>query len=160
MTKKTENLIKLGDKVKDRVSGFEGIAVGVYTYLYGCRRIGVQPCTLKEDGSVKALHAFDEHQLVIIEPSVIEPALLPQATINLGDRVKDRLTGFDGIASGVFEFLGGIRNIAVQPEKIKKDNDLCDSETFDEGRLEVVKPKAFDNARSKKEPFSRTYENL
>jgi hypothetical protein len=31
--------VNLGDKVKDRITGLEGIAIGVTTWLYGCRRV-------------------------------------------------------------------------------------------------------------------------
>lgn len=36
-------MIKLGDTVKDRISGFTGIAVGRSEYLYANPRIQVQP---------------------------------------------------------------------------------------------------------------------
>ena len=35
--------IKLGQEVRDRVTGFKGIATARTTYLQGCDRISVQP---------------------------------------------------------------------------------------------------------------------
>lgn len=36
-------MVELGDRVKDKISGLKGIAVGISNYLYGCRRISIQP---------------------------------------------------------------------------------------------------------------------
>ena len=59
--------IKLGDKVKDPITGYEGTATGKTTWLYGCARIAVQAPTDK-DGKVPSLEWFDELQLVGAEP--------------------------------------------------------------------------------------------
>lgn len=40
-------MIKLGDKVKDKISGFEGLATARSEFLYGCVRILVEPTGLK-----------------------------------------------------------------------------------------------------------------
>lgn len=60
-------MVNLGDKVKDLVTGFTGIAVGKTTWLYGCHRISVQPLVDKEGKMVDAL-TFDEPQLEVIKP--------------------------------------------------------------------------------------------
>ena len=55
-------MIKLGDKVKDSITGFEGIAVSRTEYLFGCVRIGVEAKKRKDDG--EAIEAwFDEQRL-------------------------------------------------------------------------------------------------
>ena len=61
--------IKLGDLVADSVSGFKGIAIGQSTFLYGCRRIGIQP-PIDKDGKLPEAHWFDEPQLQKVEPEV------------------------------------------------------------------------------------------
>lgn len=62
--------VKLGSKVKDKVTGFIGIAVGATEYLQGCRRIGIQSQTL-HDGKTIDAHWFDEPQLIVIKEGVI-----------------------------------------------------------------------------------------
>jgi hypothetical protein len=57
--------------------------------------------------------------------------------VNLGDEVKDTITGFKGIAIGKASYLTGCDQCAVQP-KIK-DGSFVDAQWFDIGRLEVVK---------------------
>ena len=60
--------------------------------------------------------------------------------INLGDEVKDTVTGFKGIATGVSEFLHGCRRICVTP-KMNKDGTLGEAQWFDEPQIAVVKAK-------------------
>lgn len=52
--------IKLGDKVKDKISGFTGIATGKADYLAGCIRIQISPQTLDKDGKPGGEEWFDE----------------------------------------------------------------------------------------------------
>jgi hypothetical protein len=65
--------VQLGDKVRDRISGFEGIVIGITEYLYGCRRPFVQPTTLTSDGKPLGAEAFDEPQLEVLERSSFQP---------------------------------------------------------------------------------------
>ncbi len=58
-------MIELGDKVKDKVSGFTGIAIGVTKWLHGCNRIIVQPVVGK-DGKYPDNASFDEPQLEVV----------------------------------------------------------------------------------------------
>ena len=70
--------IELGDRVKDAISGLTGIATGVTDWLYGCRRIGVQPEKLGKDGKTQECVWFDEPQLIVTKAKAIRPpALLP-----------------------------------------------------------------------------------
>ena len=56
-------MIQLGDKVKDTVTGFKGIAVAITQWLNGCDRVTVQPQGLKKDGSVYDTYCFDVTQI-------------------------------------------------------------------------------------------------
>jgi len=47
----------LGKKVKDKVTGFEGIAIGICNYLYGCQQVGVAPAA--KDGKIENAQWFD-----------------------------------------------------------------------------------------------------
>lgn len=58
--------IKLGDKVKDPISGFEGVVVGRTDWLWGCVQLGVQPAALHEGKPVER-QWFDETALEVIE---------------------------------------------------------------------------------------------
>jgi len=54
--------IKMGDKVKDSISGFSGIVIGRAEYLYGCVQILVQPESLQEDGDPMESRWMDEQR--------------------------------------------------------------------------------------------------
>lgn len=59
--------------------------------------------------------------------------------INLGDRVRDKVTGFEGIVVCRSEWLQGCVRLSVQPEKLDKEGKVKESVTFDELQLEMVK---------------------
>lgn len=57
--------------------------------------------------------------------------------IKLGDRVRDWVTGLEGIATARVEYLGGCIQYCVQP-KVGKEGKMMESHCFDVGRLEVI----------------------
>lgn len=60
--------IGLGDKVRDKLSGFVGIATSRTEWLYNCVRISVAPTCLDKDNKVQDHVVFDEAQLEIVTP--------------------------------------------------------------------------------------------
>ena len=55
-------MIKLGTKVKDSITGFEGIATSRVEYLIGCTQIGITP-PVDKDGKVPDVVYLDEYRL-------------------------------------------------------------------------------------------------
>jgi len=53
--------IKLGDKVKDNITGVIGIAISRIEYLHGCTQFGIQ--AKAKDGNVPKVEWIDEPQL-------------------------------------------------------------------------------------------------
>jgi len=62
--KEKKQMIKLGSKVKDVVSGFSGIAIGRCEYITGCTQYGVAPGVGK-DGKIQESQWIDETRLVV-----------------------------------------------------------------------------------------------
>ncbi|HEX2682698.1 MAG TPA: hypothetical protein VHL77_02125 [Ferruginibacter sp.] len=62
----------LGKQVKDKITGFEGIAIGVINYLFGCNQIGIAP-PMDKEGKRPPVEWFDEGRCEIIGDG-IEPA--------------------------------------------------------------------------------------
>lgn len=58
--------VKLGDEVRDRVTGFRGVVTSVTLFLNGCTRCGVQP-PVGKDGKIPDNCGFDEPQLEILK---------------------------------------------------------------------------------------------
>ena len=63
-------MVTLGDEVKDKVTGFSGVAVARHMYLQGCNRISVQP-PVDKDGKNQESCTFDEPQLIVITPQKV-----------------------------------------------------------------------------------------
>jgi|GEM_PF-4272988 len=61
--------------------------------------------------------------------------------VNIGDRVRDKITGFEGIAYGRWECITGCVSFDVHP-RVKEDGKLPSSAWIDESRLEVVEAAA------------------
>ena len=68
--KKLEFNFNLGDKVKDKITGFEGIVTGRHQWVNNCNTYSVQPQILKDDAPQDACN-FDESQLDLVEEKKI-----------------------------------------------------------------------------------------
>lgn len=60
----------LGDRVRDKVTGFEGIVTARYEYLNGCIRWEVSG--VDKDGKPDG-YAFDDMQVELLDKRVIQP---------------------------------------------------------------------------------------
>ena len=63
-------MIQLGDIAKDTVTGFEGVVIGITQWLYGCRRISIQPRELKDGKPIEHV-SFDEPQVEVIRQGAV-----------------------------------------------------------------------------------------
>lgn len=80
--------IKLGSRVKDSITGFEGIAVARTEWLYGCSRITIESTKLDiANGEPIPLHSFDEQRVVLIEEK--EPQVSPASSAKTGGSYPD-----------------------------------------------------------------------
>ncbi len=62
--------------------------------------------------------------------------------VNLGDEVKDTLTGFVGICGSITEYLNGCRRIMIVPP-VDATGKYQDERWIDEPQLEVIKRSAY-----------------
>lgn len=62
-------MIKLGQKAKDKITGFEGIIVARIEYLFGCDQYGVSPEA--KDGKVNDTLYFDEGRIEITGKGIL-----------------------------------------------------------------------------------------
>jgi hypothetical protein len=61
--------------------------------------------------------------------------------VNLGDKVKDTVTGLTGIVVAKTHYLQGCTRIAVQPQKVK-DGKPVEASWFDEPQLKLIEAEA------------------
>lgn len=66
--------MKIGDKVRDQITGFEGVVTGRCQYITGCEQALVQP-PVSKDGTFVEAHWFDEDRLAVVEMKVIQVAV-------------------------------------------------------------------------------------
>jgi len=59
---------KLGKRYRDRVSGFEGVAVSFHDYIQGCRRVSLE--RLDSSGDKLVALTFDEPNLDPVDEGV------------------------------------------------------------------------------------------
>lgn len=58
--------MKLGDVVRDRITGLKGVAIARTEWIYGCTRYAVQPQELDDKGLPKEAQWLDEDQLEVM----------------------------------------------------------------------------------------------
>lgn len=64
-------MVKLGDKVRDNVSGFTGIYVSEHIYLNGCTRCTIQP-PVDKNGKLPSTECFDFPNLELVVETVVK----------------------------------------------------------------------------------------
>lgn len=60
----------LGDRVKDKITGFTGIIIAKTSYLQGCDRVAVKSEALHEGKPIDS-HHFDEMEVEVIDTEVV-----------------------------------------------------------------------------------------
>lgn len=81
-------MVNLGNKVRDTITGFTGIAISRTIFLQGCDRIAVQP-PVGKDGTLPEYQHFDEPQLEILEKEKIKKES-PKSTNGGPDKYLDK----------------------------------------------------------------------
>jgi hypothetical protein len=73
---------ELGDRVRDRVSGFKGIVTSRTEYLNGCQQYGIDPPADSVTGKMNEGYRIDGQQLELVDKG-----------LNQTEPVKKRSTG-------------------------------------------------------------------
>ena len=66
---------ELGDKVKDRITGFEGVVDSTHQYLSGLKQCGVLPLQLK-NGIPQRIQFIESPQLEVIQAGFVDATKL------------------------------------------------------------------------------------
>lgn len=84
----------LGQRVRDVVTGFEGIAIGRVVYINGCHQYLVKPqCVHKEDEPMKQPEGWyiDDQSLELVDEGILDPPVL--STLDPATMVRNATTG-------------------------------------------------------------------
>ena len=132
---------RLGDQVRDRVSGFTGVVTVLHRFLQGCDRMSVQP-PADEEGKLIEYESFDAPDLEVTKEQFVsyhgQRDKSYTGDVELADKVRDRVSGFGGVATARHIHLNGCDLISVQPIVNKKGAALPTFKTFDAPQLEVI----------------------
>ena len=79
----------LGDRVRDNITGFEGVITGFAKYLNGCINYCLKPTDLDKKGEMKDGQWVDEPQLFLVAAEVL-PAPVASAGGPRPDQAPER----------------------------------------------------------------------
>jgi hypothetical protein len=118
------NTFNLGDILRDKITGFEGMTVARHTFMSGTIQYQLAPQTLDDKGQPTGNALFDWQTLDrVSEGATIEPlALMP--SFDFGDQVEDSVTDFKGTITSKSEYINGCVKYGVQPRGLDRNDDI------------------------------------
>lgn len=107
------NNIKLGNRVRDMITGYTGIVTGQVEYLSGNTQFTLTPES-KDDKYPDSI-TLDYHTLEVVdkafEDKVTEQTF--KSDVKLGNRVKCLITGAEGIATNKCTYMNGCSSFLI-----------------------------------------------
>lgn len=121
-------MIKLGNKIKSTVTGFEGVTTSKSISLSGSEQYNIRPHGLNRDGDSITGIWYDIQEVELIDVGIFNGKIneLPHSDIELGDDVE-HISGFTGTVVERIEYMNGCLYFGVLP-KMGKDGKLPDTE--------------------------------
>lgn len=132
----------MGCEVEDRVSGFHGTVIIKHEVLGGNVMWSVQPKAVPEPGKAITMPesiSIDQHMLVRTGDGISEslPVVDADCTIKPGQKVKDKITGYEGTATEKVTFQNGCIYFSVEgPLTQKLPDGIPKSKLFIHSRLD------------------------
>lgn len=110
--------IKLGDIVKDVITGFTGVVCKYVEYPHNCPRLAIQPRELKDD-LPQEMRYFDITHMELVEKGVIKAAKPVQCSFAFGDKVTHNLSSLTGVVTSLLTDINGCMRVGVQSREMK-----------------------------------------
>src|SRR5208337_2479466 len=134
-----KELIEPGDYVKDKLSGYEGVARSVVSWWHNCDRVVVQPVGMRKEKYIPTGETIEAPQLIIVEKGRVKLDVeIEPLTFKYGDKVKDNLSSYEGAVYGFALYLNGCRRVAVQSSNLHEGHPV-DEVWFPSQQLSLVK---------------------
>ena len=145
----------LGCKVKEVLTGIEGVCTGITKYQFGCTHISVAPLTSDNTASTpKEEYWLEEYR---VEPVLDEngapikvfnvDGFEDEFCVKLGEKVTDPNSGFTGICTSCGIYASGNRRITITSSKLDRDGKRI-HDHFDEKLFEKAPTSADENHQS------------
>lgn len=109
--------IKIGDKVKDIVTGFEGVCTAIAKLIYNCDRI--QITLMDNPEKIGECHWFDSVQVEVVGETYLVALEPVKHNFKFGDKVKDKFSEFNGVVMQIANFANGCVRLGVQSSVMK-----------------------------------------
>lgn len=130
---------KLGDRVKDKISGLEGVLMNRFYHLSGCDRFMFE--TDPKDGKLGECVHVDGQRLELVTAFADRHRdEVPDTEIKLGDEAVDIVTGLKGIVTIINVPLHGSMQFCITPGYDPKEKKMPEAFFTDECHVEVTKP--------------------
>ncbi len=132
----------LGRRIRDKVSGQEGVCDAITFDLYGCIQGAISP-PVDKDGKFVEGRMLDVHRIQVIadDQRVMTRPTFPNhvdAFNLLGKKVRDRISGMTGVTASIgFELSDGNVRAVISPP-VDKDGKPSDGRWVSVNRLEVI----------------------
>lgn len=132
--------INIGDTVRCIVTKIEGIVIFRHDYLYGISRIAIQPSGSFEGKAHEAIHMDIPQAELVSKETVDREGMEANEVIKLGDRGKDKISGFEGICTSRAEWLYACTKVYLTPQKLQQKKYKPEAgEWFDEPQIDLVR---------------------
>lgn len=132
---------RLGDKVRDKINGLEGIAINRAYHMTGCDRFTIE---LPADGGKPGeIYSCDGNRLELVEafPDRHRVDEVPDGLhVKLGDECKSMIHGIAGVATIILVPLYGAIQIDIDPKWDAKEKKMPEGYFVDAAFVEVTKP--------------------
>jgi len=136
---KTPGDIKLGMMVQDSLTGCFGTASSRHDMSSGNIQFGVQP--VGDGANYPEAWSFDWKQLLVLGDHLSGRAVKPaNAKFALGDRAKDKISGFEGIITEISTYFNGCVFAGLVSSKLSEIDGKPSSQTLASHRIEVIEP--------------------
>lgn len=132
--------IPFGSLVQCKVTGFKGIALERAEHMNDCVRYAVQPPVDKE-GKLPKVAFIEGPDLEVLAPPEkdLSPTIQTPDAFKLGVKLRDRITGFTGVAVVRIKYMHAGDRYGLQPP-INDKGEIPKIESFDEPDLEQIDP--------------------
>lgn len=144
-----------GDRVKDSITGYTGIIIGITDWLFGCKHVAVKREGLDKEGRPQESKSFDIQRVEVVKKNAVPimPAPRPEEFVECGDEVQCLITKLKGIAVGVTHWDSECA-VYIQPQSIVAEGEKAGMPTPDsaivETQLKIVKKAAVKRPSFKK----------
>lgn len=130
---------RLGDKVRDKINGLEGVAIDRFFHITGCDRFAVE--LAPQDSKPGEIMHCDGNRLELVEsfPDRHREEV-PETHVKLGDKVRSVHLGVTGTAVVIRVPLHGAVQVDISPSWDPKERKLPDGFFVDADHIEIIEP--------------------